>query len=146
MFNLGLGNRDFRVFIYWKQCSGDQPSKEQGASKGGSRQLGCLPPSHLHHPTPVLSHLSMGRSPCCDENGLKKGPWTPEEDQKLMEYIQKHGHGSWRALPKLAGMRRERELPPFSLRKRGRSLPCENVAHRSHLFLQGSTGVARAAG
>ncbi|KAF8729885.1 hypothetical protein HU200_017346 [Digitaria exilis] len=47
----------------------------------------------------------MGRSPCCDENGLKKGPWTPEEDQKLMEYIQKHGHGSWRALPKLAGMR-----------------------------------------
>ncbi|CAO2040635.1 unnamed protein product [Urochloa humidicola] len=48
----------------------------------------------------------MGRSPCCDENGLKKGPWTPEEDQKLMEYIQKHGHGSWRALPKLAGLNR----------------------------------------
>lgn len=46
----------------------------------------------------------MGRSPCCDENGLKKGPWTPEEDQKLVEHIQKHGHGSWRALPKLAGM------------------------------------------
>lgn len=45
----------------------------------------------------------MGRSPCCDENGLKKGPWTPEEDQKLVDYIQKHGHGSWRALPKLAG-------------------------------------------
>ncbi|KAG6517039.1 hypothetical protein ZIOFF_020416 [Zingiber officinale] len=45
----------------------------------------------------------MGRSPCCDENGLKKGPWTPEEDQKLIQCIQKHGHGSWRALPKLAG-------------------------------------------
>ncbi|KAF8377311.1 hypothetical protein HHK36_030686 [Tetracentron sinense] len=44
----------------------------------------------------------MGRSPCCDENGLKKGPWTPEEDQKLALYIQEHGHGSWRALPKLA--------------------------------------------
>ncbi|XP_020691152.1 transcription factor MYB93 [Dendrobium catenatum] len=48
----------------------------------------------------------MGRSPCCDENGLKKGPWTPEEDQKLVHYIQKHGHGSWRALPKLAGLNR----------------------------------------
>ncbi|KAJ4965766.1 hypothetical protein NE237_017615 [Protea cynaroides] len=48
----------------------------------------------------------MGRSPCCDENGLKKGPWTPEEDQKLVEYIQTHGHGSWRALPKLAGLNR----------------------------------------
>ncbi|KAI3806774.1 hypothetical protein L1987_22689 [Smallanthus sonchifolius] len=48
----------------------------------------------------------MGRSPCCDENNLKKGPWTPEEDQKLIDYIQKHGHGSWRALPKLAGLKR----------------------------------------
>ncbi|XP_041012388.1 transcription factor MYB53 [Juglans microcarpa x Juglans regia] len=41
-----------------------------------------------------------------DENDLKKGPWTPEEDQKLIDYIQKHGHGSWRALPKLAGLNR----------------------------------------
>ncbi|XP_057842986.1 transcription factor MYB76 [Cryptomeria japonica] len=48
----------------------------------------------------------MGRSPCCDENGLKKGPWTPEEDEKLIQYIQKHGHGSWRALPKHAGLLR----------------------------------------
>lgn len=45
----------------------------------------------------------MGRAPCCDKNGLKKGPWTPEEDQKLIDYIQKHGHGSWRTLPKNAG-------------------------------------------
>ncbi|ESR41447.1 Myb domain-containing protein 93 [Citrus sinensis] len=48
----------------------------------------------------------MGRSPCCDESGLKKGPWTSDEDQKLVKYIQKHGHGSWRALPKLAGLNR----------------------------------------
>ncbi|KAH7853686.1 hypothetical protein Vadar_005539 [Vaccinium darrowii] len=48
----------------------------------------------------------MGRSPCCDESGLKKGPWTPEEDQKLTDYIHSNGHGSWRALPKLAGLNR----------------------------------------
>ncbi|KAJ6814848.1 transcription factor MYB39-like [Iris pallida] len=48
----------------------------------------------------------MGRSPCCDASGLKKGPWTTEEDQMLVDYIQKHGHGSWRALPKLAGLNR----------------------------------------
>ncbi|KAJ8619162.1 hypothetical protein MRB53_015348 [Persea americana] len=48
----------------------------------------------------------MGRSPSCDENGLKKGPWIPEEDKRLVQYIQKHGHGSWRALPKLAGLNR----------------------------------------
>lgn len=45
----------------------------------------------------------MGRSPCCDKVGLKKGPWTPEEDHKLLAFIQEHGHGSWRALPPKAG-------------------------------------------
>eukprot|EP00249_Psilotum_nudum_P010029 c22293_g1_i1 orf=733-2232(+) len=48
----------------------------------------------------------MGRAPCCDKTGLKKGPWTPEEDKKLVAYIQEHGHGSWRALPKKAGLLR----------------------------------------
>ncbi|XP_022136093.1 transcription factor MYB41-like [Momordica charantia] len=48
----------------------------------------------------------MGRAPCCDKNGLKKGPWTPEEDQKLTSYIQIHGPGNWRNLPKNAGLQR----------------------------------------
>ncbi|CAN0923595.1 Transcription factor MYB16 [Linum grandiflorum] len=48
----------------------------------------------------------MVRSPCCQKVGLKKGPWTPEEDQKLLAYIEKHGHGSWRALPAKAGLQR----------------------------------------
>ncbi|KAL5579286.1 hypothetical protein UlMin_011728 [Ulmus minor] len=48
----------------------------------------------------------MGRAPCCDKNGLKKGPWTPEEDQKLIDYIQAHGYGNWRTLPKNAGLQR----------------------------------------
>ncbi|MED6207733.1 hypothetical protein PIB30_038457 [Stylosanthes scabra] len=48
----------------------------------------------------------MVRAPCCEKMGLKKGPWTPEEDQILTSYIQKHGHGNWRALPKQAGLSR----------------------------------------
>ncbi|GMI78904.1 myb domain protein 9 [Hibiscus trionum] len=49
----------------------------------------------------------MGRLPSNNgENGLKKGPWLPEEDRILIDYIQTHGHGSWRALPKLAGLNR----------------------------------------
>ncbi|XP_010240893.1 PREDICTED: myb-related protein 315-like [Nelumbo nucifera] len=48
----------------------------------------------------------MGRSSCYDESGLKKGPWMPEEDEKLIAYIKQNGHGSWRALPKLAGLNR----------------------------------------
>ena len=46
----------------------------------------------------------MGRSPCYEaDQGLKRGPWTAEEDQKLLVYIEQHGHGSWRALPAKAG-------------------------------------------
>ncbi|KAL3627628.1 hypothetical protein CASFOL_028991 [Castilleja foliolosa] len=48
----------------------------------------------------------MGRSPCCDKTGLKKGPWTPEEDQKLIDFIQKNGYGNWRTLPTNAGLQR----------------------------------------
>ena len=46
----------------------------------------------------------MGRAPCCDKDGVKRGAWSPEEDQLLVQYINKHGHGSWRTLPKHAGI------------------------------------------
>ncbi|XP_019181345.1 PREDICTED: myb-related protein Myb4-like [Ipomoea nil] len=48
----------------------------------------------------------MVRAPCCDKIGVKKGPWSPEEDQILISYIQRNGHGNWRALPKQAGLLR----------------------------------------
>jgi myb proto-oncogene protein len=38
--------------------------------------------------------------------GLKKGPWMPEEDRVLIDYIYLYGHGNWRALPKQAGLLR----------------------------------------
>ncbi|URD76472.1 hypothetical protein MUK42_10059 [Musa troglodytarum] len=43
----------------------------------------------------------MGRSRCSDDDGGRKGYWTPEEDQKLFQYIQSHVHGSWRPLSSL---------------------------------------------
>ncbi|KAF4404054.1 hypothetical protein G4B88_014510, partial [Cannabis sativa] len=48
----------------------------------------------------------MGRQPCCDKLGVKKGPWTAEEDKKLINFILTNGHCCWRAVPKLAGLRR----------------------------------------
>jgi myb proto-oncogene protein len=49
----------------------------------------------------------MGRAPCCDKANVKKGPWSPEEDTKLKEYIDKHGTGgNWIALPQKAGLKR----------------------------------------
>ncbi|XP_057435992.1 myb-related protein 306-like [Lotus japonicus] len=48
----------------------------------------------------------MGRPPCCDKEGVKKGPWTPEEDIILVTYIQEHGPGNWRSVPTKTGLSR----------------------------------------
>ncbi|CAN7003765.1 unnamed protein product [Brassica oleracea var. botrytis] len=48
----------------------------------------------------------MVRPPCCDKEGVKKGPWTPEEDIILVTYIQEHGPGNWRAVPTITGLLR----------------------------------------
>ncbi|CAN4098942.1 unnamed protein product [Withania somnifera] len=49
----------------------------------------------------------MGRAPCCDKNNVKRGPWSPEEDAKLKEFIEKYGTGeNWIALPQKAGLKR----------------------------------------
>jgi len=45
-------------------------------------------------------------TPCCIKVGLKRGPWTPEEDELLANYIKKEGEGRWRTLPKKAGLLR----------------------------------------
>ncbi|KAH1118311.1 hypothetical protein AAZX31_17G129600 [Glycine max] len=49
---------------------------------------------------------AMGRQPCCDKLGVKKGPWTAEEDKKLINFILTNGQCCWRAVPKLAGLKR----------------------------------------
>ncbi|XP_057970672.1 myb-related protein 330-like [Malania oleifera] len=46
------------------------------------------------------------RKPCCDKQGTNKGAWSKQEDQKLIDYIRSHGEGSWRSLPKAAGLHR----------------------------------------
>nr|QZZ92760.1 MYB20 [Larix kaempferi] len=48
----------------------------------------------------------MGRKPCCDKVGLKKGPWTAEEDKKLINFLVTYGQCCWRTVPELAGLSR----------------------------------------
>ncbi|KAK7324312.1 hypothetical protein VNO77_27845 [Canavalia gladiata] len=50
--------------------------------------------------------MGKGRAPCCDKTQVKRGPWSPAEDLKLIAFIQKYGHENWRALPKQAGLLR----------------------------------------
>ncbi|XP_076910483.1 transcription factor MYB72-like [Bidens hawaiensis] len=48
----------------------------------------------------------MVKTPSFDKNGLKKGAWSEDEDDKLRAYIQRYGHWNWRLLPKFAGLSR----------------------------------------
>ncbi|KAF3325468.1 transcription factor MYB12 [Carex littledalei] len=48
----------------------------------------------------------MGRIPCCEKESVKRGQWTPEEDNKLASYIAQHGTKNWRLIPKNAGLQR----------------------------------------
>nr|AGO03567.1 MIXTA-like 3 [Erythranthe lewisii] len=54
--------------------------------------------------------MEEDRSTRCDDREdkvvLKKGPWSPQEDQKLLSYIHQHGYGSWASLPSKAGLKR----------------------------------------
>lgn len=42
----------------------------------------------------------------CSVALARKGPWTMEEDMKLVRYIALHGEGRWNFLAKTAGLRR----------------------------------------
>ena len=58
----------------------------------------------LDHKIFILRETEMVRTPFYDKNGLKKGAWSVEEDNKLRAYIQRFGHWNWRELPKVAGI------------------------------------------
>ncbi|THU62284.1 hypothetical protein C4D60_Mb01t03500 [Musa balbisiana] len=48
----------------------------------------------------------MGRHSCCLRQKLRKGLWSPEEDEKLYNHISAFGVGCWSSVPKLAGLQR----------------------------------------
>ncbi|VAI89129.1 unnamed protein product [Triticum turgidum subsp. durum] len=48
----------------------------------------------------------MAKQSCCHKKRLRRGLWSPEEDEKLMNHIAMYGHGCWSSVPKLAGLER----------------------------------------
>ncbi|KAI4343713.1 hypothetical protein L6164_011030 [Bauhinia variegata] len=48
----------------------------------------------------------MGRHSCCLKQKLRKGLWSPDEDEKLFNYITRYGVGCWSSVPRLAGLQR----------------------------------------
>ncbi|XP_078431288.1 transcription factor MYB61-like [Wolffia australiana] len=48
----------------------------------------------------------MGHHSCCNKQKVRRGLWSPEEDEKLIKYVSANGHGCWSSVPKLAGLQR----------------------------------------
>ncbi|KAE8728027.1 Transcription factor MYB86 [Hibiscus syriacus] len=48
----------------------------------------------------------MGHHSCCNQQKVKRGLWSPEEDEKLIRYITAHGYGCWSEVPEKAGLQR----------------------------------------
>uniref|UniRef100_M1DB48 MYB domain class transcription factor n=1 Tax=Solanum tuberosum TaxID=4113 RepID=M1DB48_SOLTU len=48
----------------------------------------------------------MVRTPFIDKNGIKRGAWSEDEDNKLRAFVERFGHPNWRQLPKYAGLMR----------------------------------------
>ncbi|WOG87045.1 hypothetical protein DCAR_0206265 [Daucus carota subsp. sativus] len=48
----------------------------------------------------------MGHHSCCNQQKVKRGLWSPEEDEKLIRYITNNGYGCWSEVPEKAGLQR----------------------------------------
>ncbi|CAN4103399.1 unnamed protein product [Withania somnifera] len=48
----------------------------------------------------------MVRTPIVDKNGIRRGAWSEDEDNKLRAYVERFGHANWQLLPKYAGLMR----------------------------------------
>ncbi|RWV84838.1 hypothetical protein GW17_00053419 [Ensete ventricosum] len=45
----------------------------------------------------------MGHHSCCNQQKVRRGLWSPEEDEKLIRYITAHGYCCWSEVPMKAG-------------------------------------------
>jgi len=53
---------------------------------------------------PLPTKQAMGCKACQKPKAqYRKGLWSPEEDEKLRDFILRYGHGCWSALPGKAG-------------------------------------------
>ncbi|VAH99514.1 unnamed protein product [Triticum turgidum subsp. durum] len=106
----------------------------------------------------------MGRSPCCDgEAGVKKGPWTPEEDkllrgrftedeEKLIIHLHSLLGNKWSSIATKLPGRTDNEIKNYwntHLRKKLLGMGIDPVTHRPRTdlsLLAGLPGLLAAAG
>uniref|UniRef100_A0A453AZL8 Uncharacterized protein n=1 Tax=Aegilops tauschii subsp. strangulata TaxID=200361 RepID=A0A453AZL8_AEGTS len=58
----------------------------------------------------------MSKRPGATKKRLKRGLWSPEEDEKLMNHVAQYGYGCWSSVAKIAGTVPTYSRIPSSLR------------------------------
>ncbi|KAL5228756.1 hypothetical protein ABZP36_017021 [Zizania latifolia] len=53
-----------------------------------------------------MGAMTMSKQEAAEEMELRRGPWTLEEDNLLMNYIACHGEGRWNLLARCSGLKR----------------------------------------
>ncbi|XP_062076534.1 transcription factor MYB60-like [Humulus lupulus] len=82
-------------------------TKKKPSSSSSSSSLYHHISMRKQSPSSTNGSGSSGKTtPCCSKVGIKRGPWTAEEDEVLAKFIRKEGEGRWRTLPKRAGLLR----------------------------------------
>ncbi|XP_017978746.1 PREDICTED: myb-related protein Myb4 isoform X1 [Theobroma cacao] len=60
----------------------------------------------LDRPCSRMSRKMAKASQSVEKRTLRKGPWSPDEDRKLIAYINRHGIWNWTEMAKPAGLQR----------------------------------------
>uniref|UniRef100_A0A0E0HTA0 Transcription factor n=1 Tax=Oryza nivara TaxID=4536 RepID=A0A0E0HTA0_ORYNI len=73
---------------------------DEGDASGGEEEQGGVARAGVRRRGGGGRVRVRGRIP------LKKGPWTPDEDKRLREYVEAHGEGNWNRVQRNAGLNR----------------------------------------
>ncbi|KAG6479856.1 hypothetical protein ZIOFF_063331 [Zingiber officinale] len=73
---------------------------------GEDRESSAAPPAAAAETGVGGGKKAGGKGGGGGAEGMRKGPWTPAEDEILLEHVRRHGEGNWNAVQRLSGLAR----------------------------------------
>ncbi|KAK9157491.1 hypothetical protein Scep_004065 [Stephania cephalantha] len=85
----------------------------------------------MRNPSSIAA-TSTTTTPCCSKEGLKRGPWTPEEDELLCSYIRREGEGKWALIAGRIPGRTDNEIKNYWNTHLSKKLISQGIDPRTH--------------